>query len=93
MVRNTEKREKGEIHTVGPGLWQENSKTWKMTRQICMTWNMARKVKNVENETQTLFDMEYGKKHSKTWKIRNAQCRTLKMTRKLKILENEKRTL
>ena len=26
----------------------------------CRTWNMARKLKNVENETQTLFDLEYG---------------------------------
>jgi len=24
------------------------------------TWNMARKLKNVENETQSLFDLEYG---------------------------------
>jgi hypothetical protein len=23
---------------------------------------------NVENETQTQFDLEYGEKHSKTWK-------------------------
>jgi len=27
---------------------------------------MARKLKNVENETQTLFDLEYGEKDSKT---------------------------
>jgi hypothetical protein len=24
MVRNTEKREKGKLHTVGPGIWREN---------------------------------------------------------------------
>jgi hypothetical protein len=29
---------------------------------------MTRKLKNMENETQTLFDLEYGGKHSKTWK-------------------------
>ena len=39
-----------------------------MRHKHCMTWNMARKLKNVENETQTLFDLEYGEKHSKTWK-------------------------
>ena len=27
------------------------------------TWNMARKLKNLENETQTVFDLEYGEKH------------------------------
>ena len=27
-----------------------------------MTWIMERKLKNVENETQTLYDMEYGEK-------------------------------
>ena len=32
--------------------------------------------KKMKNETQTNFDMKYGRKHSKTWKIRNAHCRT-----------------
>ena len=27
------------------------------------TRNMARKLKIVENETQTLYDLEYGEKH------------------------------
>ena len=54
---------------------------------------MTRKPKNTENETQTLFDLEYGRKHSKTFKIGNAKSRTLYMVRKLKIMENEKYTL
>jgi hypothetical protein len=54
---------------------------------------MARKLKNMENETQTLFDLEYGEKHSKTWKMRNAQCRTWIMVRNLKIMENDKHTI
>ena len=29
----------------------------------CSIWNMARKLKNLENETQTVFDLEYGEKH------------------------------
>jgi len=30
---------------------------------------MKRKLKNVENETQTLYDLEYDKKHWKWWKM------------------------
>jgi hypothetical protein len=32
-------------------------------------------MKNVEDDTQKLFDLEYGKKHTKTWKMRNTRCR------------------
>jgi hypothetical protein len=49
---------------------------------------MARKLKNVKNETQTLFDLEYGEEHSKTWKTRNPDCRTWSMAIKL---EKEKK--
>jgi hypothetical protein len=54
---------------------------------------MARKLKNMQNETQTLFDLEYGEKHSKMCTMRNAHSRTWSMARKLKIMENEKNTL
>ena len=64
-----------------------------MRQKHCLTCNMGRKLKNVENETQTLFGLEYGEKHSKTWKMRNAHCRTWSMARKLKIMENEKHIL
>ena len=47
-----------------------------MRNAQCMTLNMTRKQKKMKNETQTNFDMKYGRKHSKTWKIRNAHCRT-----------------
>jgi hypothetical protein len=30
------------------------------------TWNKGRNQKNFENEAQTRFDLEYGKKDSKT---------------------------
>ena len=33
-----------------------------------MTWIMARKLKNVQNETQTLQDLEYGEKTDKRGK-------------------------
>ena len=29
----------------------------------CSTWIVARNLKNVENDTQTLYDLEYGEKH------------------------------
>jgi hypothetical protein len=32
-------------------------------------------LKKLKNETQTLFDLEYGEKHSKTWKMRNKHFR------------------
>ena len=53
---------------------------------------MVRKLKNVENETLTLYDQEYGEKHSKTWKMGNAQCRTCNMARILENVKIEKRT-
>jgi hypothetical protein len=57
------------------------------------TWNMARNLENREKGTQTLFDLEFLKKHSKKWKMRNAHSRTWRMARKLKKVENEKHTL
>ena len=68
---------------------------WKIRNAHCRTWNSGEKTekKNLENEIETLYDLEYGEKHSKTWKMRNAHCRTWSMARKLKIMENEKHTL
>ena len=51
-----------------------------------------RKLKKVKNETQTLFDLEYGEKHRKNSEMRKAHCRTWRMERKVKIMENEKHT-
>ena len=39
----TEKREKWEMHTVGPGIWRENWKSRKMINTHFRTWNIARK--------------------------------------------------
>jgi hypothetical protein len=36
-----------------------------MKNTHCSTWIMARKLKNVKNETQTLYDLECGKKTEK----------------------------
>ena len=82
-----------EKHTVLPGVWQETLKTGQMRNAHFRTWNKVRKQKNVINETQTLFHLEYSKKHSKKRKIRNEHCRTWSMARELKSMENEKHTL
>ena len=50
---------------------------------------MVRKVKNVENERQILFDQESDFNYSKTWKMRNAHWWTWIMVRKLKNVGNE----
>ena len=36
---------------------------WKIKNVHGRTWNMVKKPKNMENETHTLSDLEYGKKH------------------------------
>ena len=55
-----------------------------MRNTYSRTYNMTRKLKNVENNTQTIFDLENGRKHSKTGKMRNAHCMTWNMARKMK---------
>ena len=64
-----------------------------MRHKHCFTWNIARKLKNVENETQKRFELKYGEKHLKTWTMRNEHCRAWIMARKLQIMENEKHTV
>ena len=48
------------------GEKQQNS--WKMRNAYCRTWNLERKQINVENETQTLHDLEYGEETEKRGK-------------------------
>ena len=71
-----EKHWKKENTTVRLEIWQENSNTWKMKNRHCRTWNMARKLKKVENEKHTLQDLEYGEKNRKTWKMRSTHCKS-----------------
>ena len=54
---------------------------------------MARKLKIFENETHTLFHLEYGLKHSKTWKMRNSHSRTWNMAKSSEKREKWKYTL
>ena len=46
-------KKKRETHKVGPGIWRETLKMWKMRNTPCRILNMARKPKNVEKETHT----------------------------------------
>ena len=38
-------------------------------------------LKRIENETETLFDLEYGEKTEKTWKMRHKHSLTGNMAR------------
>ena len=56
----TEKREKWEMHTVGPGIWRENWKSQNMRNTHFRTWNMARKTEKVGKFTNV---------HCRTWNM------------------------
>jgi hypothetical protein len=45
----TEKREKWEMQTVGPGIWRENWKSRKIRNKHFRMWNMARKTEKGGN--------------------------------------------
>ena len=60
MVRKSEKREKWEIHTVGPGLWQGNFKMWKRRHKHGLTWTIQ---KNTQKRKKLeIIGVEYGEK-------------------------------
>ena len=48
------------MHTVGPGIWRGNWKSWKMRNIHFTTWKMTKSLKNVKNEKCTLEDLDYG---------------------------------
>ena len=52
-----------------------------MRNTHCRTWIFLRKLKNLENETQKLYDLDYGEKTEKTWKMRQKHCMTCNMAR------------
>ena len=70
MVRNSEKVEKLEIHTLGPGVWQEYRKSCKMRNTNCRIWNTARNSDNLKNEkyTSRIWVMAKKKKNLKNVK-------------------------
>ena len=67
---------------------------WKKRNASSSTWNMARKLKSMENEKNTLYEVKYWQESLK--KVKNEKytlCRTRSKARKMKIKENEKNTL
>jgi hypothetical protein len=60
--QKSENHGKWETHKVGRETWRKTQKVWQMTKEHCRIWIQARQLKNVENETETLFDLEYGEK-------------------------------
>ena len=54
----TENHGKLEIHTLGREIWQGKLKNVEKRNVHCMTWNMARKMKIMENEKHTLDDLK-----------------------------------
>ena len=69
---------------------RKTEKGGKFRNVHCRTWNMARKLKIMENEKHPLEDLKNDENTEKRKKMRNAHCRTWNMARKLNITENEK---
>ena len=54
MVRNTQKRDKWEIHTVGPWVWQVTEKCGKWDKNTLWPGIWVETLKHMENENCTL---------------------------------------
>ena len=63
---------------------RKTEKGGKFRNVHCRTWNMARKLKIMENEKHPLDDLK-NDEITKKRKMRNAHCRTWNMARKLKM--------
>ena len=70
---------------------RRTEKVGKFRNVHCRTWNIARKLKIMENDKHPLDDL---KNDEITKNVKNEECtlRELNMARKLKITENEKYT-
>ena len=61
-------------NTVGRELWRETLKNLKKRNTQRRTYIMARKLKNMEYETKSLYDVQNGEKH---WKWRKREMHTV----------------
>ena len=43
-----------------PGIWHETVKKLRNDKYTSRIWVMEKKLKNVQNETQKVYDLEYG---------------------------------
>jgi hypothetical protein len=67
---------------------RKTEKGGKFRNVHCRTWNMARKLKNMENEKHPR-DVLKNHKIPEKLEMTNTHCRNWNMARKLKITENE----
>ena len=66
MGRNTEKREKCETHTLGPGIGQETLKNEENQKCTLQDLDYGEKTeKFLKNDIHTLQNLKYGKKTDK----------------------------
>ena len=63
MARNTEKPSKRETHTISPKKCQEKVKNVNNEKYTLQDLDYCQNTINVENETKTQLDSEYGEKH------------------------------
>ena len=63
MAINLENKKKIENTRQDLEYGEKHRKTWKIRNEHCGTWIKGTKLKNVENDTQTLYEQEYGKKN------------------------------
>jgi hypothetical protein len=88
----SEKLEVWVIHTVGPGFWWENWKTWKMRHKHCMIWNIVSNNEKREKWEMPTVEPGIWRQKSPRRKMINLHCRSWNMARKLTNEENEKLT-
>ena len=87
MAKNTEKREKWNMHTVGPRIWQKKMKKrgkWESHTVGSGIWQKKKKKKKSENgelQKRTLQDLEYVRENWKIWKIKKAHYMKSNMVR------------
>ena len=77
MVRKLKNVEIRHKH-VGPGVWRETLKNVKNVKYTLWTWSMAIKLKNEENETKTLYDLENGKIKKMNKNVKHVENETKK---------------
>ena len=69
------------MHTVRPGIWWENWKSWKMRNIHCRSWNMARNTQKREKWDIHTVGPGLWRENWNMWKMRHGHCRTWNMAR------------
>ena len=77
-----EKREKWEMHTVGPGIWQEKLKEQKMRITLVRQWNVTRNIEKYEKWEMHTVGPGIWTKNWKSRKMRHTQFKRWNMVTK-----------